>query len=631
MLTNPYFFKHLHVHTIHGLLAHLNFFDKLRNILALYLAMRRSTASKKLITIESDSDDDENPELREETIYQCFENEDFVPNISSNNPESDEENAHISKNTPQKISRKRPAPSPNSAFRTPVKSPKLFSSSAPRLSTGFSSTLNNRPLSYSAVGLRKPFKIPTFTDPERSQNIVFRAGTTLGIRRKIPGLKGPLHDPEDDNAIILFEPANPMSAAALLFGTDCMKSDKDKKHEVHVIVDPILSKVLRPHQIEGVRFLYDCTTGSKVDNAFGCVMADEMGLGKTLQCITLLWTLLKQSPEPGKPTIEKAIIACPSSLVRNWANELKKWLGPDRVRPLACDGKSSKEAMTKDLQQFGTSKGRTVINPVLIISYESLRAYAGCLQNSEIGLLLCDEGHRLKNSESQTYVALNALNAKRRVILSGTPIQNDLTEYFSLISFAIPDALGSGAEFRKKYENPILRGRDSLATDREREISEERLTELLLIANKFIIRRTADLLTKYREHIPVKYEHVVFVKLTDLQLELYRKYIASKEIKRLLNEEAKKLSGGTSNPGGGGGALKAITYLRKLCNHPALLAVNEESTSTGKSSTRGFGNSGNTSKLKENLGLPPELDIDGCQPEFAGKMLLLQRMLETMR
>lgn len=59
-----------------------------------------------------------------------------------------------------------------------------------------------------------------------------------------------------------------------------------------------------------------------MDNQYGCIMADEMGLGKTLQCIALLWTLLKQSPLPGKPTIEKCIIACPSSLVKNWANEL---------------------------------------------------------------------------------------------------------------------------------------------------------------------------------------------------------------------------------------------------------------------------------------------------------------------
>lgn len=76
---------------------------------------------------------------------------------------------------------------------------------------------------------------------------------------------------------------------------------------------------------EQPQFLYKCTTGMVVENQYGCIMADEMGLGKTLQCIALMWTLLKQSPRAGKPTIEKCIIACPSSLVKNWANELGKF------------------------------------------------------------------------------------------------------------------------------------------------------------------------------------------------------------------------------------------------------------------------------------------------------------------
>jgi DNA repair and recombination RAD54-like protein len=115
--------------------------------------------------------------------------------------------------------------------------------------------------------------------------------------------------------------------------------------------------------------------------------------------------------------------------------------------------------------------------------------------------MLCDEGHRLKNQDNQTYQALNGLNAKRRVILSGTPIQNDLTEYFSLLNFTCPGALGTTAEFRKNFERPILRGRDVDATDKDKQASEQKLRDLLEIANKFIIRRTAELLTKYREFI----------------------------------------------------------------------------------------------------------------------------------
>jgi DNA repair and recombination RAD54-like protein len=73
-----------------------------------------------------------------------------------------------------------------------------------------------------------------------------------------------------------------------------------------------------------------------VENQYGCIMADEMGLGKTLQCIALLWTLLKQSPHPGKPSIEKCIIACPSSLVKNWANELGKVSDCYNLSRLTC-------------------------------------------------------------------------------------------------------------------------------------------------------------------------------------------------------------------------------------------------------------------------------------------------------
>jgi SNF2 family DNA or RNA helicase len=84
-----------------------------------------------------------------------------------------------------------------------------------------------------------------------------------------------------------------------------------------------------------------------VENQYGCIMADEMGLGKTLQCIALLWTLLKQSPQPSKPAIEKCIIACPSSLVRNWANEL----GEKTYHP--CSGVTKTEYIFSQMARQG--------------------------------------------------------------------------------------------------------------------------------------------------------------------------------------------------------------------------------------------------------------------------------------
>lgn len=317
-----------------------------------------------------------------------------------------------------------------------------------------------------------------------------------------------------------------------------------------------------------------------------------------------MWTLLKQSPIPGKSTIEKCVIACPSSLVRNWANELVKWLGAGTCTPFAIDGKASKAELTSQLKQWAITSGRSVVRPVLIVSYETLRLNVDELKDVKIGLLLCDEGHRLKNGESQTFQALNGLNVTRRVILSGTPIQNDLSEYFSLISFANPNLLGTRNEFRKRFEIPILKGRDAHGTDKDRERGDACLQELLGIVNKFIIRRTNDILSKY---LPVKYEHVVFCKLSPFQEDLYRHFISSPDIKSLLR-------------GKGSQPLKAIGMLKKLCNHPDLLNLPEDMAGSDQ-----FFPSDYVAKDSRGRGHRE------VQTWHSGKMMVLDRMLARIR
>ena len=114
-----------------------------------------------------------------------------------------------------------------------------------------------------------------------------------------------------------------------------------------VSVDPFLGALLRPHQREGVTFMYEATMGLRRSVHTGaphkgCLLAHDMGTGKTLQVVALLWTLLKQGPA-GVPAVRKAVIACPASLVGNWAAEIKKWLGAARLEPLVVEG-GDKEA-----------------------------------------------------------------------------------------------------------------------------------------------------------------------------------------------------------------------------------------------------------------------------------------------
>ena len=186
---------------------------------------------------------------------------------------------------------------------------------------------------------------------------------------------------------------------------------------VPVVLDPRLVKRLRPHQIEGVRFLYDSVTGATTNGKHcGCILADEMGLGKTLQSIALVWTLLKQGPL-GTPTARQAVIVTPSSLVMNWAAEFHKWLGPMRCTPIAVN-KSGKAAKAQ-VEDFVVGRGN--VAPVLIISYEMCVKYVKLInQVRSVGLMICDEGHRLKNSGgNKTIRALKSFRTNRIVLLTG--------------------------------------------------------------------------------------------------------------------------------------------------------------------------------------------------------------------
>ncbi|VDK42180.1 unnamed protein product [Anisakis simplex] len=428
--------------------------------------------------------------------------------------------------------------------------------------------------------LSKPFRVPL---PGYVGTLSNKA---LGLRRS--GVRCSLFDPYAEGALVLYAPQE-MSAH------DAMKIDESKK-KVHVVVDPLLANVLRPHQREGVKFMYDCITGIRIENAHGCIMADEMGLGKTLQ------TFQRQSPD-AKPMINKAIIVCPSSLVKNWDKEITKWLG-GRVNALAVDS-GGKDEIDRNLNSFMSQLSTRCPTPVLIISYETFRLHANVLLRSEIGLVICDEGHRLKNSDNQTYQALSGLKCARRVLISGTPIQNDLLEYYSLVNFVNPGLLGTASEFKRRFENMILKGRDADATAVQRTKGDEALSEMASIVNKCIIRRTSALLTKY---LPIKYELIVCCRPTDLQEKLYQKLISSKHLK----QNASKNDGTIT-----GTALSFITNLKKLCNHPQLIYQKCQQNEEGFQGCIEL--------------YPSTFNSKAFEPAFSGKMKVLDYLLAVTK
>ncbi|KAH9603099.1 hypothetical protein KSS87_010374, partial [Heliosperma pusillum] len=172
--------------------------------------------------------------------------------------------------------------------------------------------------------------------------------------------------------------------------------------------------------------------------------------------------------------VKKAIIVTPTSLVSNWEAEIKKWVG-DRVQLIAlCE--SSRDEVVSGIDRFINPRSKI---QVLIVSYETFRIHAPKFsQSGSCDLVICDEAHRLKNDQTITNKALASLECKRRVLLSGTPMQNDLEEFYAMVNFTNPGILGNAGHFRRYYELPILSGREPTATEDQKNLGMKRSEEL---------------------------------------------------------------------------------------------------------------------------------------------------------
>ncbi|KAG2383648.1 hypothetical protein C9374_004319 [Naegleria lovaniensis] len=227
------------------------------------------------------------------------------------------------------------------------------------------------------------------------------------------------------------------------------EKDKSGTKISDVYIDNFIGENLRPHQVEGVKFMYECVMGMKDFAGKGMLLADEMGLGKTLQSIALIYTLLRRGPF-GKPVIKKAIVVTNSSLVKNWTHEFDKWIGDDKIKVLTVATKTAKQSPSETLKVF-----KAGYHQVLIISYNLCTNYVDELQECQCDLLICDEGHKLKNANIKIFQTLKKLSTPRRIVLSGTPLQNDLNEFFTICDFINPGLLGDATSFKNLFTNQL--------------------------------------------------------------------------------------------------------------------------------------------------------------------------------
>ena len=347
----------------------------------------------------------------------------------------------------------------------------------------------------------------------------------------------------------------------------CVLYDGQKPNTIGpipLVLDSSIARFLRPHQKRGVKFMLESCLNITSETRSGCLLSHDVSLGKTLQVSALIWTRLRQSPRPSydvhrdiRCSITKAIIAVPATLVGNWKNEFKKWLDL-KIEIEAIDGSNTSDAAKKQLlKEWALENQKRRL--VLVCSYETLRANAHLLEN-KAQLLVCDEAHRLKAKDgSKTLDGLKKLNCKMRVLLSGTAVQNNLAEFYSLMDFANPGVLNDYATFRKVYQLPAERANDTKATEEEKMIGKARA--------KAIFEKTAifiDRCAKSDVHIdglPPKTEYCLFLSLTEAQQKSYKAVCDQVIMKRV------------DNP------LVACGVLQKVCNGIGMLSSSSSSSS----------------------------------------------------
>ncbi|GAA6032918.1 hypothetical protein JCM8097_000048 [Rhodosporidiobolus ruineniae] len=400
-----------------------------------------------------------------------------------------------------------------------------------------------------------------------------------------PGKAVPKFDPNKEGAVVMQRP------------NEEHQKEYNKKGlpVVDVVIDPILGDKLRPHQKDGVRFMYECVMGMRTAGQ-GCILADDMGLGKTIQSIALVYTLLRQNPyySDGTGAIQRAMIVCPVTLLKNWSAEIKKWLGKNRIEVFVADGNNQLSTFAKNRRY-----------EVLIVGYEKLRDHVDDVKYAQppIGLIICDEGHRLKSAGAKVTKSLQTLSCMRRVILSGTPIQNNLGEFFAMMDFVSPGILKDSNYFKKHFEVPITRARQPNASKREKEEGRQASELLSEIQRNFVLRRTNEV---NQQNLPPKQEYAVFILPTALECELYRQVITSSTVIGLLEGHGRREQ------------LSTLTYLRKLVNTPGLL-MQEAQSDKG---VEGLG--------EELAGLLPK-DIDPADFALSAKFSVLGSFLADLR
>lgn len=348
------------------------------------------------------------------------------------------------------------------------------------------------------------------------------------------------------------------------------ESENEDREEEELWIRPSIGAKLFPHQLLGIRWL----SGLHAKNEGG-IVGDEMGLGKTAQVAAFLGAVFDRERAGVR---RSAIVLAPTTILAHWARELRHWAPRCKVVVLhrsaygfdqaVSSGHHVKlaeflaRAMTppEDGVAFRGSERPSFV--CCVTSYEALHRLGEALLAKKWGYAVLDEGQKIRNPTARITQLCKQLRTRRRLLLSGTPVQNSLKELWSLFDFACPGKLGTLDSFDAELAAPIRSGGFAGASQAQVQLGYRCAVALKDLIRPYLLRRTkaAVCVAGNAAALPPKTEHVLMCRLTPDQLALYRDVLDSDDVARALRERVRTV------------AFAAISSLRKICNHPDLHA-----------------------------------------------------------
>lgn len=328
-----------------------------------------------------------------------------------------------------------------------------------------------------------------------------------------------------------------------------------------------LKAKLRHYQHEGYSWMHQL-----YENQLGGCLADDMGLGKTLQTLTLLLKLKKknthsilheepsdQKPqlslfgnaEPEKEVQPASLIVMPTSLIHNWENEIKKFAPSLKIYKHVGSQRNKSKNMISMLNYYD----------VILTTYGTIRNDYQMLLPYNFYYLILDESQNIKNSSSKTYKSILEIRSKHKLVITGTPIENSLSDLWSQLNFLNKGLLGSLPYFKREFITPI-----------EKKNDEEQQKKLQKLIRPFVLRRTKE---EVASDLPALTEQVRFCEMTDEQKEIYETEKSAIRNTILKNIETNGMKNSALV------ILQGLTKLRQLANHPSLVS-NEHNQESGK-------------------------------------------------